>query len=176
MPCSHIRARSTVLSCRRWHVMREQILQNPEWKHINFMYVFIQLLGKHTTWPFNSSVAPKPTCNWSSLFCSLLFPMYIHNIMIGHGNCAGPSPEKFTKTMDSINIHCEIMKTKVQLSSGNSKPVLQVQRVTFYSIPNFGQFFFPVLQPSHSSFICGKSQCLETGNQFAFTKYNCGLL
>ena len=37
-------------------------------------------------------------------------------------------------------------------------------------------FLLPVPQLSRSSLICGKSHCLETGNQFAFTEYSCGLL
>ena len=36
--------------------------------------------------------------------------------------------------------------------------------------------FLPFLRLSCSSLICGKSQCLETGDRFAFTEYNCGLL
>ena len=100
-----------------------------------------------------------------------------------HSNCNGLSQTNFTKPKASIiNIQREIKKTRgltVQFGPDASKAALQ-QRPTFcaWSLRRWVWtiFLLQVLQLSCSSLICGKSQCLETGNQFGFTEYNCGLL
>ena len=86
-----------------------------------------------------------------------------------------------------INIQWEIMRTRaltVQFSSGTSKAALQqLQWTTFlcfcldHFVPEFGHFFFFQFSNSLSSLvICGESQCVERGNQFAFTEYSSCLL
>ena len=100
-----------------------------------------------------------------------------------HSNYNGLSQTNFTKTKASrINLQREIKKTRgltVQFGPDVSKAALQ-QRPTFcaWSLRRWVWtiFLLQVLQLSCSSLICGKSQFLETGNQFGFTEYNCGLL
>ena len=131
----------------------------------------------------NSSVTPKPTCNRRLLFCSWLLFRCTTTTTKRHSNCNGLSQTNFTKTKASrINLQREIKKTRgltVQFGPDASKAALQ-QRPTFcaWSLRRWVWtiFILQVLQLSCSSLICGKSQCLETGNQFGFTEYNCGLL
>ena len=132
---------------------------------------------------FNSSVTPKPTCNRRFLFRSWLLFRCTTTTTKRHSNCNGLSQTSKTKTKASrINLQREIKKTRgltVQFGPDASKAELQ-QRPTFcaWSLRRWvWKICLPqVLQLSCSSLICGKSQCLETGNQFGFAEYNCGLL
>ena len=84
----------------------------------------------------------------------------------------------FTKTKAiRVNLQREIKKTiglTIQFGSDASNAALERRAWSLHR--GVWTIFLPVLQLSCSSLICGKSQCMKTGNQCVFTGYNSGVL
>ena len=120
---------------------------------------------------FNNSVTPKPACNRCLLF---LFLTALSTRTKHHGNCDGLSSDKFLQEPRLAESIFNGKSRKLEVWQFSSVPTLPKQRWNRGRVWTI--FLLPVLQLSCPSLICGKSQCLETGNQFGFTEYNCGLL
>ena len=114
---------------------------------------------------FNSSVTPKPTCNFRFLFCSwLLFRCTIHN---------NETPRQLQRPFVTLILQKPRLAEKI--FNGKSRKLEVWQFISVPTLPkqrcNSGRlsvldrstiFLLPVLQLSCSSLICGKSQWLET--------------
>ena len=119
---------------------------------------------KTCNWTFNSSVTPKPTCN---RYLLLLIALSMYNAQQRNATVIETA---FRQTNFKKAKACE------SIFNGNSRKTEVWQ---FSSVPTLPKSsaatasdFLWLTAPSQSLEI----SCLETGNQFAFTEHNCGLL